>query len=67
MKTYKKGNTLSSERRMGKEDGGLERHTVECRSGVDWGNADIVARKRGLKQRKVLEGIESLGQKPRGI
>ena len=28
-----------------------------------WGNAEIVARKRGLKQRKVLEGIESLRQR----
>ena len=31
-----KGNTLSAEKRMGKEDGGLARHTVECQSGVDW-------------------------------
>ena len=60
-----KGNTLSAEKRMGKEDGGLARHTMECQSGVDWGNADleIVARERGLKQRKVLEGIESLRQR----
>ena len=62
-----KGNTLSAEKRMGKEDGGLARHTVECQSGVDWGNAEIVARERGLKQRKVLEGIESLRQKHRGM
>ena len=40
---------------MGKEDGGLARHTVECQSGVDWGNAEIVARERGLEQRKVIE------------
>jgi len=50
-----KENTLSAEKRMGKEDGGLARHTVECQSGVDWGNAEIVVRERGLKQRKVLE------------
>ena len=56
----RKGNTLSAEKRMGKEDGGLARHIVECQSGVDWGNAEIVARERGLKQRKVLKGIESL-------
>ena len=47
-----KGNTLSAEKRMGKEDGGLARHTVECQSGVDWGNAEIVARERGFKAKK---------------
>ena len=47
--------------------GGLARHTVECQSGVDWGNAEIVARERGLKQRKVFEEIESLRQKHRGM
>ena len=62
----RKGNTLSAEKRMGKEDGGLARHTVECQSGVDWGNAEIVA-ERGFKQRKVLEGIESLRQEHRGM
>ena len=52
---------------MSTEDGGLARHTVECQSGVDWGNAEIVARERELKQRKGLEGIESLRQKHRGM
>ena len=33
-----KGNTLSAEKRMGEEDGGLARHTMDCQSGVDWGN-----------------------------
>ena len=42
-----KGNTL----RMGKEDGGLARHTMECQSGVDWGNAEIVARERGSNEK----------------
>ena len=41
-----KGNTLSAERRMGKEDGGLARHTVEYHGGVDWGNAEIIVRER---------------------
>ena len=41
-----KGNTLSAEKRMDKEDGGLARHTVECQGGVDWENAEIVARER---------------------
>lgn len=63
----RKGNILSAEKRMGKENGGLVRHTVECQSGVDWGNAEIVATERGLKQRKVLEVIESIRQKHRGM
>ena len=54
-----KGNTLSAEKRMGS----LARHTTECQSDVDWGNAEIVARERGLRQRKILEGIESLRQR----
>ena len=59
-----KGNTLSAEKRRGKEDGGLARHTTECQSDVDWGNAEIVERERGFKkQRKILEGIESLRQR----
>ena len=41
-----KGNTLSAKKWMGKEDGGLAWHTVECQSGVDWGNAEIIARER---------------------
>ena len=44
-------------------DGGLARHTMECQSGVDWENAEIIARERGLKQWKILEGIESLRQR----
>ena len=52
-----KDNTLSAEKGMGKEDGCLARHTRECQNGVDRGNAEIVGRGRGLKQRKVLEGI----------
>ena len=27
---FEKGNTLSAEKRMGKEDGGLARHATEC-------------------------------------
>ena len=54
MKTFIK-ETLSHEKRISKEDGGLAWHTM---------NAEIVARERGLKQRKVLEGIEALRQRP---
>ena len=52
---------------MGKEDGGLARHTTECQSDVDWGNTDIVEREKGLKQRKIREGIESLRQRYYGM
>ena len=62
-----KGNTLSAEKRKGKEEGGLARHTIVCQNEVDWGNAEIVARERKLKQRKVLEGIESLRQRHCGM
>ena len=67
MEDLHKENTISAEKRMGKEDGGLARHTTECQSDVDWGNAEIVAREGGLKQRKVLEGIESLRQRYYGL
>ena len=43
---HRKGNTLSAEKRMGKEDGGLARHTMECQSGVDWGSTGIVVKER---------------------
>ena len=47
MKTFiKETCTLSAKKRTGKEDGGLARHTIACQSGVDWGNAVIVARER---------------------
>ena len=35
-----KENTISAEKRMGKEDGGLARHTTECQSNVDWVSRD---------------------------
>ena len=60
---YKRNTLLAKNKGMGKENGGLARHTMECQSGVDRENAEIVARERGLKQRKVLEGIESLQQR----
>ena len=31
------GRLDAAEERMGKEDGGLGRHSVDCRSGIDWG------------------------------
>ena len=46
--------------RIGKEDGGLARHSVECLSGIDWEKTRVVMNEYGLRQRKVKEGIESL-------
>ena len=50
----------AAKERMGKEDGGLARHSVECTRGIDWENARIVGVENRLRQRKVREGIESL-------
>ena len=46
--------------RIGKEDGGLARQSVECLSGIDWEKTRVVMNEYGLRQRKVKEGIESL-------
>ena len=47
--------------RIGKEDGGLARHSVECLSGIDWEKTIVVMNEYGLRQRKVKEGIVSSG------
>jgi hypothetical protein len=51
---------------MGKEDGGLTRHSVDCESGIDWEKARVITTENGLKQRKVREGIESLREQYNG-
>ena len=51
---------------MGKEDGRLARHSVDCGSGIDWGEARLVACECGLRQRKAREGIESLRERSNG-
>ena len=48
---------------MGKEDGGLVRHSVDCESEIDWDAAKIVACEYELWQR---EGIESIWGKKDG-
>ena len=65
MKTFIKETLRSAEKRMWKEDGGLARHTMECQSGVtgETQRARERERERGLKLRKVLEGIELLRQR----
>ena len=61
-----KGNTLSAEKRTGKEDGGLARYTMEwkwCWLGKRGDRTKRESTGEELKQRKVLEGIESLRQR----
>ena len=48
-KDLHKGNALSAEKRMGKEDGGLALHAAECRNDVHWENGKIIATERGIK------------------
>lgn len=50
-------NTLSTEKRMGKDEGQPTRHAMECHSDFKWESARIVAEERGLRQRKVYEGL----------
>ena len=57
----------SAEQRMGKEDGALARHSVECTGNIDWEGAKIVCRETGLQQRKVREGIASLRERHHGM
>ena len=57
---------LSAEKRMGKEDGGLARHPMECQNDADWENAKVITNEKGLRQRKVHKKIESLHEKHRG-
>ncbi len=54
------GRLKAAEERMGKEDGGLARHSVDCEKGIDWENARVLGVENRLRQRKVKEGIESL-------
>ena len=56
----KNGKLTAAKERMGKEDGGLARHSVECTRGIDWENARILGIENRLRQRNVREGIESL-------
>ena len=61
------GKLSSAEQRMGKEDGGLARHSVECTGNIDWESAKIVGRKTVLRQKKGRKGIESLRERHYGI
>ena len=45
---------------MGRDDGGIARHNVDCAAGIDWENSRVVGIEADTRKRKVLEGIESL-------
>ena len=51
---------------MGKEDGGLAKHSTQCSQGIDWKNSKIVTTERIWKQKKVRKGIESEKLKLKG-
>ena len=42
--------------RIGREDGGLARHSVECLRGIYWEKTRVLMNECGLGQRKVKEG-----------
>jgi hypothetical protein len=44
---------------MGKEDGGLARHSIERTEEIDWENTRILRNEYRLRPRKVIEGIET--------
>ena len=44
---------------MGKEDGGLARHSTLCSKDIDWKKSKVICTKKGFKQRKVREGVQS--------
>ena len=60
------GDVEKAEKRMNDGDGGLAKHSVECNSGIDWDNAQIVNNEKSWTQRKYLEGIETLRQRYNG-
>ena len=42
---------------MGKEDGGLARHPMECQNDADWEKAKVITNEKGLRQRKVTSTL----------
>ena len=56
---------MVAKERIGKEDGGLARHSVECTKGIDWENTRVLKSEHRVEQRKVIEGIESLSVRNR--
>ena len=51
------GRMAMAEERMGKEDGCLARHGIECTEEIDLENTRILRNEYRLRQRKVIERI----------
>ena len=65
-KDIEDGNIESAEIRMGKEDGGIARHSTQCSKDIDWKKSKVICTEKGFKQRKVREGVESEKLKLKG-
>ena len=65
-KDLKEGNIESAETRMGKEDGGIDRHSTQCSQRIDSKKSKVVVTVKNTKQRIVREGVESEKLKFRG-
>ena len=61
-----KGDMESATERMNSGDGGLAKHSTDCSKGINWEQSRIVGREKNTRQRKMLEGIETIKQKHRG-
>ena len=55
-----KNGKLTAAKEMGKEDGGLAKHSTDCNKEIHWENTRVLGIENRLRQRKVREGIESL-------
>ena len=53
------GRLTTAEERMGKEDGGLARYSVDCEKGIDWENAQVLGVENRLRQRILREQIKT--------
>ena len=56
----KNGKLMAAKERMGKEDGGLAKHSTDWNKGIDWENTWVLGIENRLSQGKVREGTESL-------
>ena len=65
-KDIEDGNIESAEIRMGKEDGGIARHSTQCSKDIDWKKSKVICTEKGFKQRKGREGVESKKLKLKG-
>ena len=52
-KDIEHGNIESAETRMGKEDGGIARHSTQCSKDIDWKNLKLYVQRRDLNNGKL--------------